>query len=81
MCMSLSYHVFCISLLAYCPARSFFHVHALLRSISDYAVEISHYHYIYFASSFLIQNVFYFVVDLFHFAFSVTRRWHVHLYY
>uniref|UniRef100_A0A6M2DSG0 Putative secreted protein n=1 Tax=Xenopsylla cheopis TaxID=163159 RepID=A0A6M2DSG0_XENCH len=53
----------------------------LLRSLSDDAVEVSHYHHIYFAFSFLIQNVFYFVVDLFHFAFFVTRRWHIHLYY
>uniref|UniRef100_A0A6M2DWG3 Putative secreted protein n=1 Tax=Xenopsylla cheopis TaxID=163159 RepID=A0A6M2DWG3_XENCH len=46
----------------------------LLRSLFVDAVEVFHYYHIYFASSFLIQHVFYFVVDLFHFAFFMTRR-------
>uniref|UniRef100_A0A6M2DM17 Putative product n=1 Tax=Xenopsylla cheopis TaxID=163159 RepID=A0A6M2DM17_XENCH len=40
-------------------------------------VEVSHYHHIYFASFFLIQNVFYFVVDLFDYTFFVVRSWYL----
>uniref|UniRef100_A0A6M2DSE5 Putative product n=1 Tax=Xenopsylla cheopis TaxID=163159 RepID=A0A6M2DSE5_XENCH len=82
MCLSPSDHVFCRSLLAHCLvcSKSVRSDNLLLRPLPDDAVEVSHYHHIYFASSFLIQNVFYFDIHLFHFAFFVTRRWHIYTY-